>query len=700
MSYFDEDAWDESGATEGLTGGGSNTQNDSTSYNSTSWQRDDDGRNNSDSFGRTFERSYRGGGGFNAGGERRNWRDRDNSNNTGVNRSSRGRGFGGAGSQGSSRTDNADGAPCTISINNRDVGRLIGKGGSKIRELEEKSRARIKVDKDASGMEAIVKIFGDSAAQDAAQDLINELINEAQENSMYSSRTQSSFGRRSGPALAPVTSTAPVDWAKAAVDYENFQKNRWAKCPELRKNFYIEDPEVASMHRDDVALFRKENNNIMVGWMDKTIKKPIPNPCITFRHAFAHYPEILDEIDKQGFDRPTPIQSQAWPVLLKGMDLIGIAQTGTGKTLAFLLPALIHIDYQPVPRDQRGGPNVLIMAPTRELAQQIEKESNKLSYRGIKAVCVYGGGNRREQINVVSKGVQIVIATPGRLNDLVMAGVIDVSSITYLVLDEADRMLDMGFEPQIKKVLLDIRPDRQTVMTSATWPEGVRRLTNQYMKDPVQVWVGTLDLAAVHTVEQHIEIIHQDQKRERVYDFINQMGQNDKAIIFVGKKCMADDLSSDFALRDIPCQSIHGDRDQSDREQALEDLKFGDVKILVATDVASRGLDIKDITHIFNYDFPRNIEEYVHRVGRTGRAGRTGQALTLFTREDWSHARELIGILEEGGQHVPEELYAMADRFDAWKERRDKEREACGGRSGGFRGGRGGGRRGNQSFFI
>lgn len=277
---------------------------------------------------------------------------------------------------------------------------------------------------------------------------------------------------------------------------------------------------MAKLSALEVAAYREANNNITVSraFQDKPLADvPIPNPVMNFEHCFAEYPDLLAEIKKQGFQKPSPIQSQAWPVLLKGEDMIGIAQTGTGKTLAFLLPAMIHTEYQPLPRGKaRGGPNVLVMAPTRELALQIEKEVGKYQFRGMKAVCVYGGGDRKAQIQNIGKGVEIVIATPGRLNDLIQDNVIDVTSITYLVLDEADRMLDMGFEPQIRKFLLNVRPDRQTVMTSATWPPGVRRLAEKYMINPVQVCIGSLDLAAVHSVQQIIEIMSEEDKFYRV----------------------------------------------------------------------------------------------------------------------------------------------------------------------------------------
>lgn len=312
------------------------------------------------------------------------------------------------------------------------------------------------------------------------------------------------------------------------------------------------------------------------------------------------------------------------------------------------------------------------------------------------SVCVYGGNDRKKQIEVVERGVEIIIATPGRLNDLVAAGHIKIESITYLVLDEADRMLDMGFEPQIRKLLLDIRDDRQTIMTSATWPAGVRRLASSYMKNPFQVFIGSLDLAATHTVTQVVEIMDEEEKFNRIIHFAQkEMTPIDKVIIFCGKKDRADSLSCEFAMKGIVCSSLHGNRDQSDREQALEDIKSGAVRILIATDVASRGIDIEDITYVVNYDFPRNIEEYVHRVGRTGRANRLGTSLSFFTRHDWGAAANLIDIMKEAGQEVIQELQDMADRFKAKKERENSERGSMRGssrgRGGGFGGGRGGG---------
>ena len=327
-----------------------------------------------------------------------------------------------------------------------------------------------------------------------------------------------------------------------------------------------------------------------------------------------------------------------------------------------------------------------MLSPTRELALQIEQEVKKINYKGIKSVCVYGGGDRKEQANLCTRGVQIIIATPGRLYDLIQAGIVNITSVTFLILDEADRMLDLGFEPQIMKILLDIRPDRQTVMTSATWPEGVRRLATKYLSEPIQLYVGTLDLRAAKTVTQLLKMVQtEDDKKQYLMNYIhNEMSESDKLIVFVGRKATADSLSCDLILQSVQCQSIHGDREQCDREEALEDFKEGRARILIATDVASRGIDVQDITCVFNYDFPRNIEEYVHRVGRTGRAGRTGTAITLMAREDWKHAKELIEILKQGEQEVPKSLVDMSERYIAMLKKRAEEGDSGRGGGGGF----------------
>lgn len=637
--------------------------------------------------GRTFRGSSRGSSSYND----TNWRERGN-NSGGDYRRNFDRDGGGSGGAGGRRDfqQRDSGNRKVIYVPSHKVGRIIGKGGAKIKDLQFESEAKIKIG-DSSGNEADVTLTGTDAAIAKAEELINSLVEdfrpqEKEHNASDSSGQSSDFFKTSEDGVQV------IDWEKLNAFHTDAQNSRYEKLPPIVKDFYKEDPEVAAMSAEEVKRWRLENFDIQVKrtFDDKPGLLPIPNPVLTFEQAFQNYPEILEEIYKQDFKTPSPIQSQAWPILLRGEDLIGIAQTGTGKTLAFLLPALIHIEGQTIPREEREGPTVLIMAPTRELALQIDKEVSKYQYKGIKSVCVYGGGDRKEQIKVVAKGVDIVIATPGRLNDLVMARHLNVINFSYIVLDEADRMLDMGFEPQIRKSLFDVRPDRQTVMTSATWPPGVRRLAESYMKDPIQVNVGSLDLAAVHTVTQKIMFVEESEKEEALFEFLSTMDPTDKIIIFCGKKATATHITTELCLKGIECQSLHGDRDQTDREAALSEMVDGTVNILVATDVASRGIDIKDLTHVINLDFPRHIEEYVHRVGRTGRAGKTGISLTFISRSDWGNARELIKILEEANQEVPDELEQMATRFEGMKLRRDKERSEGGqGRGRGGGGGRG-----------
>ncbi|XP_072798728.1 probable ATP-dependent RNA helicase DDX43 isoform X1 [Vicugna pacos] len=563
--------------------------------------------------------------------------------------------------------------PLSFRLKNDWVGAVIGRGGSKINEIQSTTSTKIQVIKGYP--EAEVRIFGTKAMQSKAKTVIDDLVKKQEE---YKSE------RRVADVAAIQTSGGKdarkdVSRDQKLIDWDNLRENiwkwsekKWAGLPSIKKNFYVESETTSSMSQEQVDNWRKENYNITCDDLKDGEKRPIPNPTCTFEDAFQCYPEVMKNIEKEGFQKPTPIQSQAWPIILQGIDLIGVAQTGTGKTLSYLMPGFIHIDSQPV---ARNGPGMLVLTPTRELALQVEAECSKYSYKGLRSICIYGGGDRDGQIKDLSKGVDIIIATPGRLNDLQMNNFVYLKSITYLVLDEADKMLDMGFEPQIMKILLDVRPDRQTVMTSATWPYAVRRLAQSYLKEPMIVYVGTLDLVAVSTVKQNIIVTTEDEKRSHIQTFIESMSPRDKVIVFVSRKAVADHLSSDLGIRHISVESLHGNREQSDRERALKNFKTGKVRILIATDLASRGLDVHDITHVYNYDFPRNIEEYVHRVGRTGRAGRTGVSITLITRSDWKIASELINILERANQSIPEDLRAMAERYKANKLKKEMEKK-------------------------
>uniref|UniRef100_A0A4X1VJ18 RNA helicase n=1 Tax=Sus scrofa TaxID=9823 RepID=A0A4X1VJ18_PIG len=559
--------------------------------------------------------------------------------------------------------------PLSFRLKNDWVGVVIGRGGSKIKEIQNTTYTKIQIIKGYP--EAEVRIFGTEEMQSKARIVIDNIVKKQEE---YKSEPKVDVA-----AIQPLDredTKKDVSGNQKLIDWDKFRENilewsekKWAGLPLIKKNFYMESEITSSMSQEQVQNWRKENYNIMCDDLKDGEKRPIPNPACKFEDAFQCYPEVMINIKKAGFQKPTPIQ-QAWPIILQGIDLIGVAQTGTGKTLSYLMPGFIHVDSQP-----SNGPGMLVLTPTRELALQVEAECSKYSYKGLKSVCVYGGGDRDGQIKDLLKGVDIIIATPGRLNDLQMNNFVYLKSISYLVLDEADKMLDMGFEPQIMKILLDIRPDRQTVMTSATWPYAVRRLAQSYLKEPMIVYVGTLDLVAVSTVKQNIIVTTEDEKRSHIQTFIESMSPKDKVIIFVSRKAVADHLSSDLGIRHISVESLHGNREQGDRERALKNFKTGKVRILIATDLASRGLDVHDVTHVYNYDFPRNIEEYVHRVGRTGRAGRTGVSITLITRSDWKIAGELIHILERANQSIPEDLVEMAERYKANKLKKEMEKK-------------------------
>lgn len=450
--------------------------------------------------------------------------------------------------------------------------------------------------------------------------------------------------------------------------------------PKFEKSFYKENPAVTNRSSRDVDTFRKEKEMTVQG-------RHVPRPVETFDEAgFPAY--VMSEVKAQGFEKPTAIQSQGWPMALSGRDVVGIAETGSGKTLTYCLPAIVHINAQPLlaPGD---GPIVLVLAPTRELAVQIQQEVAKFGKSSrIRNTCVYGGVPKGQQIRDLTRGVEVCIATPGRLIDMLEAGKTNLRRVTYLVLDEADRMLDMGFEPQIRKIIGQIRPDRQTLMWSATWPKEVRQLASDFLQDYIQVNIGSMDLAANHRITQIVEVVSDFEKRDRMTKHLEQImeDRNNKILIFTGTKRVADDITRFLRQDGWPALSIHGDKQQNERDWVLNEFKTGKSPIMVATDVASRGIDVRDITHVLNYDYPNNSEDYVHRIGRTGRAGRKGTAITYFTTENAKQARELIGILQEAKQNIDPRLAEMG-RYSGGGG------GSGGGRysRGGYRGGRGGG---------
>ncbi|KAG0482300.1 hypothetical protein HPP92_010384 [Vanilla planifolia] len=386
----------------------------------------------------------------------------------------------------------------------------------------------------------------------------------------------------------------------------------------------------------------------------------IPAPFMTFE-ATGFPPEIMREIHAAGFLSPTPIQAQTWPVALQNRDVVAIAKTGSGKTLGYLIPAFIHL--RRCQNNPQCGPTVLILAPTRELATQIQDEAIKFGRSSrISCTCLYGGAPKGPQLKEIDRGVDIVVATPGRLNDILEMGRINFRQVSFLVLDEADRMLDMGFELQIRKIVNVIPPRRQTLMYTATWPMEVRKIAGDLLVNPVQVNIGRVDeLVANKSITQYVEVVSQTDKQRRLEQILRSQERGTKTIIFCSTKKLCDQLARSIS-RPFGAIAIHGDKSQTERDHVLNQFRTGRFPILVATDVAARGLDIKDIRVVVNYDFPTGTEDYVHRIGRTGRAGATGVSYTFFTEQDWKHAPELIKVLEGANQRVPQEIREMAAR--------------------------------------
>lgn len=407
-------------------------------------------------------------------------------------------------------------------------------------------------------------------------------------------------------------------------------------------------------------------------------------------------PHLLENITLARYTTPTPVQKYSLPIIEMGRDLMGCAQTGSGKTGGFLFPILsalfTHGPPPPPPEMSHGGagrrkafPTTLILAPTRELVSQIHDEARKFTYRSwVKPAVVYGGADIVTQLRQIERGCDLLSATPGRLVDLIERGRISLSNVRFLVLDEADRMLDMGFEPQIRRIVeQEDMPgvmDRQTLMFSATFPRDIQLLAKDFLKEYVFLSVGRVGSTS-ENITQKIEYVEDEDKRSLLLDVIASMPTGGLTLIFVETKRMADMLS-DFLLRsNIAATSIHGDRTQRERERALELFRTGKTPIMVATAVAARGLDIPNVTHVINYDLPSDIDDYVHRIGRTGRAGNVGQATAFFNRGNRNIVRDLLDLLKEANQEIPSWLESVA-------------RESSFGGGGYGRGGRGGGRGG------
>ncbi|XP_054849043.1 ATP-dependent RNA helicase DDX42 isoform X3 [Eublepharis macularius] len=427
--------------------------------------------------------------------------------------------------------------------------------------------------------------------------------------------------------------------------------------PPFEKNFYDEHEEITSLTPQQVVELRHKLNLRVSGAAP-------PRPGSSFAH-FGFDEQLMHQIRKSEYTQPTPIQCQGVPVALSGRDMIGIAKTGSGKTAAFIWPMLIHIMDQKE-LEPGDGPIAVIVCPTRELCQQIHAECKRFGKAyNLRSVAVYGGGSMWEQAKALQEGAEIVVCTPGRLIDHVKKKATNLQRVTYLVFDEADRMFDMGFEYQVRSIASHVRPERQTLLFSATFRKKIEKLARDILIDPIRVVQGDIG-EANEDITQIVEILSSGPNKwnwltSRLVEFTS----SGSVLLFVTKKANAEELANNLKQEGHSLGLLHGDMDQSERNKVISDFKKGTFPVLVATDVAARGLDIPSIKTVINYDVARDIDTHTHRIGRTGRAGEKGVAYTLLTPKDSNFAGDLVRNLEGANQHVSKELLDLAMQ-NAW----------------------------------
>ncbi|XP_045451396.1 probable ATP-dependent RNA helicase DDX46 [Melitaea cinxia] len=517
-----------------------------------------------------------------------------------------------------------------------------------------------------TGGTGVMIVTGTAKKKVSEQKNKGELIEQNQDGLEYSSEEETEDIKDAAANLASKQRKELAKVDHASLDYMPF-----------RKSFYTEVSELARMTPEEVEAYRTELEGIRVKG------KGCPKPIRTWAHCGISKKE-LDILKKLGFEKPTPIQAQAIPAIMSGRDLIGIAKTGSGKTLAFILPMFRHVLDQP-PLEDTDGPISLIMTPTRELCMQIGKDIKKFAKSlGLRVVCVYGGTGISEQIAELKRGAEMIVCTPGRMIDMLAANsgrVTNLRRVTYIVLDEADRMFDMGFEPQVMKIIDNVRPDRQTVMFSATFPRQMEALARRILQKPIEVQVGGRSVVCKE-VEQHVAILEEEAKFFKLLELLGLYSQMGSIIVFVDKQENADSLLKDLMKASYPCMSLHGGIDQFDRDSTIVDFKSGKVKLLVATSVAARGLDVKQLVLVVNYDCPNHYEDYVHRCGRTGRAGNKGYAWTFLTPEQGRYAGDVLRAFELAGTPAPPELRQLWETYKEAQEKEGKKVHTGGGFSG------------------
>jgi ATP-dependent RNA helicase RhlE len=365
---------------------------------------------------------------------------------------------------------------------------------------------------------------------------------------------------------------------------------------------------------------------------------------------------LLRAIRNEGYQKPTPIQEKAVPAILDGRDLLGCAQTGTGKTAAFALPILQQLLAHRSPNNRRPPIRVLVIAPTRELTTQVNESFAVYGrYTGLRTTAIFGGVSQKPQVRALMRGVDIVVATPGRLLDLMNQGHIHLESLEILVLDEADRMLDMGFLPDVRRIVGKVPKQRQTLMFSATMPDDIRRLADRLLTRPLRVSVAPTATPA-DGIEQSVYLVDKKDKTSLLVHLLKER-EIPRMLVFTRTKYGADKLTRKLNRARIDARAIHGDKSQGQREKTLGEFRRGRLRVLVATDIASRGLDIDDISHIVNYDMPQEAENYVHRIGRTARAGASGKAIAFCDRDECEYLLEIERLIHYRIEEVKDHPY-------------------------------------------
>jgi len=440
------------------------------------------------------------------------------------------------------------------------------------------------------------------------------------------------------------------------------------------KNFYVEVPEISKMEDHEVHQFRCDNEGIRVRG------KGCPRPIKSWTQCGVKH-EILNVCKKQMYEAPTPIQCQAIPAIMSGRDIMGIAKTGSGKTLAFVMPMFRHILGQR-PVESGEGPIAVMMTPTRELALQTYNEANRFAKVVRRTVvCVYGGTSISEQIASLRRGADIVVCTPGRMIDMMSSNsgkITNMYRATMVILDEADRMFDMGFEPQVMRILDCVRPDRQTIMFSATFPRAMEALARKILKRPIEVQIGGNSVVS-DTINQNCVVIDEEQKMNKLLELLGLYQQKGQVLVFVNSQNCADRVLRECMQYRYPCLPLHGGIEQQDRDSHLRDFKQGNIRLLIATSVAARGLDVKALNLVINYDCPNHYEDYVHRVGRTGRAGREGTAWTFITPDQSKWAGDLIKAFELQGTEAPDTVKELWEKYKEERKKSGKKLRLTGG---------------------